>query len=120
MLFGGYTSISWNYDHIKEAGSAFIFSLNKKTQHYNYTNKNSIFSGLRKVDEKELLGFGFGGGDIWINNNCKSNNYSYSYLGTDFELPIGIAKDSNKANSYLAGSHRFKVLEIETFAIKFI
>ncbi len=41
-------------------------------------------------------------------------------LGTSYSLPLGLIKGSVEAKSYLAGAERFKVLEIETYSIKFI
>jgi BTB/POZ domain-containing protein KCTD9 len=40
---------------------------------------------------------------------------SYSNLGVRYELPAGIVYGSNEAKSYLAGSYKFKLKELEVF-----
>ena len=112
LLFGGYTSLSWRDGHEYETdlNDPFIFSLNKKSQHFNYTKDNSIFV---------YSTYGFGNGDICISNNSNLNSDSYSSLGSGYDAPKGQAKGSKKAKSYLAGSHKFRVLEVEIYSIKF-
>ena len=41
-------------------------------------------------------------------NGCNS-------LGTAYELPAGIVKGSNEANTYMAGTKNFKLKELEVF-----
>ena len=57
---------------------------------------------------------------FWIYNECNINIESRSHLGFHgyFELPHGIQENSNESRSYLAGSHQFKVLEIEVFKLE--
>jgi BTB/POZ domain-containing protein KCTD9 len=40
---------------------------------------------------------------------------SYSNLGDTYELPAGIVYGSDEAKSYLAGSYKFKLKELEMF-----
>ena len=57
---------------------------------------------------------------FYIENDCNINTKSHSYLGFDglFELPEGVKVGTNEANSYLAGSEFFKVLEMEVFKLE--
>ena len=59
----------------------------------------------------------FGNLDICLKSNCNINTSSCSYLGSNgsYELPEGIQEKTEEAKSYLAGSHIFKVLELEVF-----
>lgn len=52
-----------------------------------------------------------------IKNDCNINCDSYSKFGHNYELQEGIKYNSDQANSYLAGSYKFKVLEIEVYQI---
>jgi hypothetical protein len=46
----------------------------------------------------------------------RSNNYTD--LGHSYELPSGgMKRGSNEAQSYLAGSYKFKVKELEVFQV---
>jgi hypothetical protein len=54
---------------------------------------------------------------IFEGGHRRSDNYSD--LGYAYELPSGGMKcGSSEARSYLAGSHRFKVKELEVFQVK--
>ena len=53
---------------------------------------------------------------IFEGGHRRSDNYSD--LGYAYELPSGGMKcGSSEARSYLAGSHRFKVKELEVFQV---
>ena len=58
----------------------------------------------------------YGDDDLCIDNDCNVNTKSYSNLGHSYESN-GYAYKSKEARSYLAGSYKFKVLEIEVFKI---
>ena len=59
----------------------------------------------------------FGGGcDLFIFNDCNVNTSSGSNLGHSYEFN-GYANNSTEAKSYLAGSYKFTVLEMEVFKI---
>jgi hypothetical protein len=57
------------------------------------------------------------GDDIVILEGAHNRRDSYSYLGDDYELPAGMVWGSKKAYSYLAGSQKFKVKQLEVFAV---
>ena len=59
----------------------------------------------------------FGIYDLKIVNNCNLNDNSSSILGFNYQLPKGIIENSEDAKSYLAGSHVFKILEIEVYLV---
>ena len=61
-----------------------------------------------------------GGCGFYIANDCNINTNSRSFLGYAgyYELPQGIKQNSNEAYSYLAGSEKFKILEMEVFKLE--
>ena len=76
---------------------------------------NKIYEVYHYKDE--LCLFGYDGKVFYIKDNCNTNN-SFSSLGSylnEYELPKGIQSMTQQAEEYLAGSFRFKVLEIEIF-----
>ena len=68
-----------------------------------------------------IFGFGpsFGvnyghGNDIFIASNANSNSDSLSNLGSSYKH-AQYASGTNEARSFLAGSHKFKLSEIEVY-----
>ncbi len=58
----------------------------------------------------------FGGGsDLFIADQSNLTTYSYSNLGCSFTHP-DYAYESNEAKSFLAGSSKFQVSEIEVYS----
>ena len=74
---------------------------------------------------KESL-FAFGWGDFGVKENCDQHYENWSNYGVtkftkhSFALPLSVEPDTNKAYTYLAGAHRFKVSEIEVYRVNFI
>ena len=63
-----------------------------------------------------MIRFGGNGGgncDLAIDDSCNNNNQSYSDLGNSYNFPNGF--NTEKAKTYLAGSYKFIVSEIEVF-----
>jgi len=58
--------------------------------------------------------FGTGGYDFYIASGSNANQDSYSEFGKSYKHP-DYPKDTEKANSILAGSLKFQTLEIEVF-----
>ena len=58
------------------------------------------------------------GQGIRIMDNCNTSRNNIAKLCQWFELPEGIQSFSNEAESYLAGSNSFKVLEIEVYKLE--
>jgi hypothetical protein len=56
----------------------------------------------------------FGLMDLRISSESNSNIYSGSNIGYSYKHP-DYARESDEANSFLAGSNEFKVLEIEIY-----
>lgn len=56
---------------------------------------------------------------LYISNYCNTNNDSTYIPGNNgiYELPEGMDKESEESKCYLAGSERFKVLELEVYAL---
>ena len=113
QIFGGYACPAFNSSGscIAGQGHSFLFSLTKNTKL------------LCLVPEKELNGnsygygpvFGFGKdtSDLAIIDQSDKCNESNSFLGNSYEVPQGMIKGSLQAKRFLAGSLRFRTLEIE-------
>jgi len=116
-VFGGFTSAKWTssqgytYD-----SNAFIFSLrrsgNSNKERFNVTQPSfAIYGGSSH-------GPVFGGGnDIYVSDSSNTNEYSSSNIGHSYQLPKNITSGSVEAQSYLAGSYRWKTTEIEVFQV---
>ncbi len=115
FVFGGFSSVDWDSsDDFKSDPNAFIFSL---------TNKDNQPLKM-KIDPNEHEyaiicnpecgpSFGFVG-DIIITNNANTTTNSRSDLGFSYphpQYPFG----TNEAQSFLAGSFRFQLEEIEVY-----
>jgi len=116
-IFGGYTEQSWLCETgwvYKADPKSFIYSL------INLDNKPLKIkcSNNESIGCKATWGPTFGKGekfsDIFITDNSNTR-LSYSNLGSSYIHP-DYAKGSNEAKSFLAGSTKFKVLEIEVYA----
>ena len=73
-------------------------------------------------DKDRLTCIGNGASGFWLRNDCNINTNSESDLGYGgyWELPQNIKPYTNEAYSYLAGSYRFKVCEIEVYKMEYI
>jgi len=124
-VFGGYTEQSWYntliqrswYNSIplkefndKPDSKAFIFSLiNKEKKPLKI--KCSSNQGIRCNNSCGPI---FGENDFVIADNSNTNYNSFSNFGHCYSHPDYEYK-SDKANSFLAGSYKFKVSEIEVY-----
>jgi hypothetical protein len=108
-IFGGFTSVEWDSSNdFKTDPNAFIFSL---------TNKESqplkIKINPKRHQHAIYCGSGFGptfGQDICIYNNANS----FSKLGKCYKHPQ-YEEGTKEASTFLAGSHMFKLDEIEVY-----
>jgi hypothetical protein len=117
FIFGAFTSVAWDSSgEFKSDPNAFIFSL---------TNKDNRPCKLKIDPNKNTtaifclssLGPSFGiGPDIRISNDANSNTFSYSNLDQTYLHPE-YAHESDEAQSFLAGSHNFRLSEIEIYKI---
>jgi len=116
-VFGGYTEKSWNhsgglFSDAKNDPNSFIFSLINKNQRpikLKWSQKYAIYCHT-------MCGPVFGGGsDLSIADQSNVNTDSYSNLGCSFTHP-DYAYESNEAKSFLAGSSKFQVSEIEVYS----
>ncbi|CDW89372.1 tldc domain-containing protein [Stylonychia lemnae] len=115
QVFGGYTSVSWqstsqwcNYTD----KDAFLFQLNKNTIHFQYQQYEHAVVHYKD----RLMVFGEGR-DICIYDDCNINCDSYCDLGGTYSPPQGIIKNQQQAQTYLAHTHKFRVIEIEVYSI---
>eukprot|EP01091_Cochliopodium_minus_P005578 TRINITY_DN15484_c0_g1_i1.p1 TRINITY_DN15484_c0_g1~~TRINITY_DN15484_c0_g1_i1.p1 ORF type:complete len:384 (-),score=79.88 TRINITY_DN15484_c0_g1_i1:71-1222(-) len=115
FIFGGYTPISWtSAGGYKCDTGSFIFSLS------NPSNMPILFKILKpqfSIDDSSNYGPTFGGGnDIYISDNCNSNSNSYSNLGHSYSgCPHKF--ESVEAKTFLCGSYKFRVDEIEVYQL---
>jgi len=115
FIFGGFTSVSWDSsDRSKSDPNAFIFSLtnneNKplKIKIKSNQHRNAIFCNS---DYGPTFGFGH---DVYIDNNANTTMNSYSFLGSTYKHPK-YGYDKDEAQTFLAGSKRFRLDEIEVY-----
>jgi hypothetical protein len=119
-VFGGYTEQSWfaigyESDSVNKLDlNSFIFSLINKDNEsllikcsHNYGIACSFLDG-------PIFGGISGKRDIFISGKSNLKSTSYSKLGQSFIHPDYL-EGSNKAKSFLAGSHKFQVEEIEVY-----
>ena len=112
FIFGGYTDATWDdLDEFKFDLNAFIFSL---------TNKENKPCIMKTNDANESIygspnwGPAFGKYDISVADNSNSSKISNSDLGFTYKHPeydVG----TREAQSFLAGSEEFQLVEIEVY-----
>jgi hypothetical protein len=117
-IFGGYTEADWSgFYQFKNDTNTFLFSL---VNSYNTSVKMNVIQSQYAVYSAPYNGPVFGGGhDL---NVALDNSYSYSNLGSSYELPSFLAKygeHSYQSQSFLAGSYSFQLVEVEVYAISF-
>jgi BTB/POZ domain-containing protein KCTD9 len=119
FIFGGYTTVTWESSagfKFKSDPNAFIFSLTNKD---NKPVKMNIDPDPNRHDFaiycRSSCGPSFGGGvDLCIANNANTTMDSYSFLGRTYKHPQ-YEYGTNEAKSFLAGSYRFQLDEIEVY-----
>jgi hypothetical protein len=118
FIFGGYTTVSWESStngKFKSDANAFIFSLT------NNDNKPVKMN----IDPHEHHGAIFCssyygptfGQDIILEENFNTSMYSYSSLGGTYKHPK-YEYGTNEARTFLAGSFKFQLDEIEVYQIE--
>ena len=116
-VFGGYTEQDWTSNNrtMKSDLNSFIFSLINKE---NKPIKLKCLNAEKAIYGGTDYGPNFGYGPvISIHNNSNMNTNSFSNLGVTgsvYKHPE-YAENSAEAKSFLAGSEKFKVLEIEVY-----
>ena len=122
-IFGGYTYVTWDSISKNKADvDAFIFSLtNKDNQSYKikvndsnkaiYCNSNwgPVYGGSINPAGNRIIR-----GDIRVTDNCNLNEESASFLSDNYKHPKYLY-GTIEAASFLAGSPKFKVDEIEVY-----
>jgi len=115
--FGGFTPLAWNSTSNwcqDSTNESFLFSLTLK-------KKMPIIASNNVYAIHCHSGYGpwFGSGnDIIIYSNSHQNNSSNSNLGCCYDISVvGLKYGSTEAQSYLAGSYTFKVLEILVYQV---
>ena len=116
FIFGGFTTVYWDSPALgqwKSDPNAFIFSL---TNNENKPLKMKIDSNQHEYAIQCNYRYGpiFGGCDIAIANNANTTMDSNSNLGDAYRHPQ-YAQGTNEAQSFLAGSYKFQLDEIEVY-----
>jgi hypothetical protein len=120
-IFGGYTNATWSsLIQYKYDPNAFIFSLtNKENQPCKMVTSNVD----RSIRCSPYYGPSFGSGcengsDIFITFDANVRDNSYTFLGGTYKH-AKYERGSTEVQSFLAGSYRFRLEEIEVFKQKF-
>jgi len=109
-VFGGFTERPWKLNEFFNNKNGFIFSL---------INKDGNPFRASCIDESSFClsrhGPTFGNGkDLCLASRSNENELSFSNFGSGYHHP-SYEFGSNKAKTILAGSHRFRTIEIEVF-----
>ncbi|PFX12031.1 Aggrecan core protein [Stylophora pistillata] len=118
-IFGGYTNLSWTSScEYQDSPSTFLFSLVNKP---GWGPVKLTHQGRYGQYRDSVLGCShsgptFGGAhDLFIASYASSNTYSYSDLGFTYSPPSGHSYGTSFAQSFLAGSYKFRPDDIEVF-----
>jgi BTB/POZ domain-containing protein KCTD9 len=114
FIFGGFASVSLNGSETwKSDPNAFLFSLTNKD---NQPLKMKINPNAHQYAIQCNLSYGpiFGRCDIAIFNNANKSMESWSNLGVSYKHPQ-YAQGTNEAETFLAGSYKFRLNEIEVY-----
>ena len=119
-VFGCYTDIAWQNSGLWKYGNGntFVFSLRDDL---NFIKLKCLKTQIEVYHHPKYLSkIGFAESGFYIKDNCNIKANSSSDLGYNgyFELPDGIKYGSSKGYSYLAGSHKFKVVEMEVYKLE--
>jgi hypothetical protein len=113
FIFGGFTTVNWDSSNgWKSDLNAFIFSLTNKD---NQPLKMKIEQNRHRcaICCYSFCGPTFGY-DIRIANNANTTTNSYSDLGFSYSHPQ-YAQGTNEVQTFLAGSYKFQLAEIEVY-----
>ncbi|CDW89683.1 UNKNOWN [Stylonychia lemnae] len=112
-VFGCYTSLSWaTPDKHSKDSEAFVFSLSHNTLHEQYQNFDSAVGQYKKY----FMVFG-SSNDICIYDDCNSKNDNFCFLGGTYSPQQGFKLGDQQVREHLAGSEKFKVIEIEVYQV---
>lgn len=112
FIFGGYTTACWSSDNCwKYDANAFLFSLINKE---NRPCKMNVTKCYKAIYCHAIHGPIFGDGDLRLSDCVNLNEESFSDLGFTYEH-LEYIYGSSKAQTFLAGSHKFQINEIEVY-----
>ena len=118
-IFGGFVEKAWSSsgEHVVDP-NAFIFSLVNEDNKPFKATVSLPHKGTTAIVCSSGAGPIFGLGDIDIRSGSNTNQkgsscFGASYRNEDYKIE---ASNISKRKSILAGSHKFKTLEIEVFA----
>jgi hypothetical protein len=126
-VFGGYNNHVWLSNDSMDclpSNDAFLFSVDKRTKH-ELTSVNNMNAICCSKNIGPAFGkiSGYENGaitnkfDLIILLEGDKNVLSSANLGNTFDLPEGIAKDSQQAKEFLAGKEKFMVEDIEVYLV---
>ncbi len=115
-IFGGYAEAAWNSNNkYVNDDQAFVFSLvnlDKSAFKVKCTDKFAIYCNAGD-------GPSFGFNDLCISSDANENEYSYSNFSISYKHP-DYEYGTGEAQSILAGSFKFRVVDIEVFTKQFV
>mmetsp|Transcript_6652 Transcript_6652/g.9667 ORF Transcript_6652/g.9667 Transcript_6652/m.9667 type:complete len:591 (+) Transcript_6652:40-1812(+) len=119
-VFGGYLSCSWDSrGRYMVANRCFLFSLRSHQQDSMPLKIPCVDNKVAAIGHKKK-GPTFGNGcDLFIADDCNATENSYANLGVSYQTwHIHQNVDSKSAvRCFFCGTHRFRVQEIEVFAM---
>lgn len=115
FVFGGYTAVQWNSRHLfKYDPYAFIFSLVNKENRPIKINVENNHDMAILCSKRYGPAFGYKARELCVFSTKDSLRVGESNLGYYFKHP-SFDFDSEEAKTFLAGTHQFRVQEIEVF-----
>ena len=109
-IFGGFARVAWDSSGSKKDDDAFIFSL---VNGDNKPIKMKVSNPDSAITLGSYYGFSFGW-DIMIYDYSNTHRESTSHLGHSYKHPQ-YSNGSQQAESFLAGSFKFQVSDIEVY-----
>ncbi|TNV77661.1 hypothetical protein FGO68_gene14559 [Halteria grandinella] len=111
-IFGAYGAKTFKkgQNRCKLDIAAAVFSFTYVTVHFPY--RNGEYSHNLHPDWIQT------NADIFLANECNTNQHSYTDFGYTFKPPTTFKYGSEGCKQYLAGSHKFQVKEIEAFEVE--
>jgi hypothetical protein len=119
-VFGGFTSVKWKsarYDEFTGDGSLQSFLFTFKNPHSIPARRFALRDEQKHcaICCNSRYGPAFGGGDIYISDNCTTNSNSYTSLGT--RSGGRTYTNDTSVKELFTGAHNVRVKEIEVFEI---
>ena len=119
FVFGGYAHEAWSSANAYVTDTrAYLFSLTNAASVPLVMPVKAGGGAQHALYAGDEYGPTFGHGcDLLIGDDSNANRTCYSMLGESYELPAVTHTDRRQAKTLLAGSFKFKTLDIEVFQL---